>query len=216
MAWMSLFQWYGFSIYWSYSSLSIGRSIYDTADKSSEAFRAAVLTTQQLGAFYNLIGFVAALAMVPISRALGASRVHMACLAAGGLGMVALAHVSGTGNTPGALFTALAMPDLGSHTPLLLIAVTLGFCWASIMGNPYIILAGSIPPERTGVYMGIFNMMIVIPMLINGITFGWIYNHLLAADPRNALTFAGVLLLAGALTMLRVPDPRRAAGLAHA
>jgi maltose/moltooligosaccharide transporter len=108
------------------------------------------------------------------------------------------------------------MPDLGSHTPLLLIAVTLGFCWASIMGNPYIILAGSIPPERTGVYMGIFNMMIVIPMLINGVTFGWIYNHLLGADPRNALTFAGALLVMGAITMLRVPDPRRAAGLAAA
>jgi maltose/moltooligosaccharide transporter len=216
MACMSLFQWYGFSIYWSYSALSIGRSIYDTADKSSEAFRAAVLTTQQLGAFYNLVGFAAALAMVPISRALGASRVHMACLAAGGIGMVALAHVASAPSAPGPLFSALAMPDLGSHTPLLLIAVTLGLAWASIMGNPYIILAGSIPPERTGVYMGIFNMMIVIPMLLNGVTFGWIYNHLLGADPRNALSFAGVLLLAAAVTMLRVRDTRAAAGLAHA
>ncbi len=216
MAWMSLFQWYGFSIYWSYSALSIGRSIYGTADKSSEAFRAAVLTTQQLGAFYNLVGFAAALAMVPISRALGASRVHMACLAAGGLGMVALAHVAGEARAPGPLFSALAMPDLGSHTPLLLIAVTLGLAWASIMGNPYIILAGSIPPERTGVYMGIFNMMIVIPMLLNGLTFGWIYNHMLGADPRNALSFAGALLVMAAITMLRVRDPRRAAGLAHA
>ncbi len=216
MAWMSLFQWYGFSIYWSYSALSIGRSIYDTADKSSVAFRAAVLTTQQLGAFYNLVGFAAALAMVPISRALGASRVHMACLAAGGIGMIALAHVASAPSAPGPLFTALAMPDLGSHTPLLLIAVTLGLAWASIMGNPYIILAGSIPPERTGVYMGIFNMMIVIPMLLNGLTFGWIYNHVLGADPRNALSFAGALLAAAAITMLRVRDPRSAAGLAHA
>ncbi len=100
--------------------------------------------------------------------------------------------------------------------PLLLIAVLLGMCWASIMGNPYIILAGSIPPERTGVYMGIFNMMIVIPMLLNGLTFGWIYNHVLGADPRNALSFAGALLVMAAITMLRVRDPRRAAELVHA
>jgi maltose/moltooligosaccharide transporter len=76
MAWMSLFQWYGFSIYWSYAALSIGRSAFGTADKSSAAFRDAVLTTQQLGAFYNLIGFVAAFAMVPLARRFGASRMH--------------------------------------------------------------------------------------------------------------------------------------------
>jgi maltose/moltooligosaccharide transporter len=198
MAWMSLFQWYGFSIYWSYSALSIGRSIYDTADKSSEAFRAAVLTTQQLGAFYNLVGFAAALAMVPISRALGASRVHMACLAAGGIGMAALAHISGAASSPGVVFSALAMPDLGSHTPLLLIAVTLGLAWASIMGNPYIMLAGSIPAERTGVYMGIFNMFIVIPMIIQIFTLPLYYHAWLGGNPENVIRLAGVLLICAA------------------
>ncbi|MBX9886191.1 MAG: hypothetical protein K2X68_14600, partial [Novosphingobium sp.] len=124
--------------------------------------------------------------------------------------------VASTPAAPGPAFSARAMPDLGSQTPLLLIAVTLGLAWASIMGNPYIILAGSIPPERTGGYMGIFNMMIVIPMLLNGLTFGWIYHHVLGADPRGALSFAGVLLLAAAVTMLRVRDPHKVAGLAHA
>ena len=204
MAWMSLFQWYGFFIYWYYVPLSLARSVYHTADKASPAFRSAVLMAQQLGAFYNFIGFAAALAMVPLARRLGAPRLHMACLAAAGLGMLALSGIDGTAGTAPRLMVALAMPELGQHLALLAIAVTLGFGWASIMGNPYVILAGSIPPERTGVYMGIFNMMIVIPMLLNGVTFGWIYRHLLAGDPRHAMACAGGLLIAASLTMLRV------------
>jgi maltose/moltooligosaccharide transporter len=210
MAWMSLFQWYGFSIYWSYASLSLARSAFNTADKTSAAFRDAVLTTQQLGAFYNLLGFIAAFAMVPVARRLGASLTHMACLALCGLGMVALPGIGpSTGGAP-AIFTAMAMPELGSHLALLIPALGLGLGWASIMGNPYVILAGSIPPERTGVYMGIFNMMIVIPMLINGLTFGWIYNHVLGHDPRHAITFAGGLLLCAAATMFWVKNPNAA------
>jgi len=210
MAWMSLFQWYGFSIYWSYASLSLARSAFGTADKTSAAFRDAVLTTQQLGAFYNLLGFVAAFAMVPVARRLGASLTHMACLALCGLGMVALPGVGASDAPAPAIFAAMAMPELGSHLALLIPALGLGLGWASIMGNPYVILAGSIPPERTGVYMGIFNMMIVIPMLINGLSFGWIYNHVLGHDPRHAITFAGGLLLCAAATMFWVKNPAAA------
>ena len=60
------------------------------------------------------------------------------------------------------------------------------------MGNPYIILANSIPPERTGVYMGIFNMMIVIPMILIAVTLPFYYEPLLNGDPRNVLRLAGV------------------------
>ncbi len=215
MAWMSLFQWYGFSIYWSYAALSIGRSIYQTSDKASAGFRDAVLTAQQLGALYNLVAFAAALAMVPIARSLGAARLHLGCLALAGLAMLALPHIGPEAGTAPGLFAALAMPELGRHLMLIPVALGLGLGWASIMGNPYVILAGAIPAERTGVYMGIFNMMIVIPMLLNGLTFGWIYRHLLASDPRNALSFGGVLLLLAALTMLRVRTAARAPVLAH-
>ena len=215
MAWMSLFQWYGFSIYWSYASLSIGRSVFHTADKTSAGFRDAVLTTQQLGAFYNLVGFGAAFAMVPISRRLGASWVHMGCLTLAGISLLYLPLITaGTAAAP-ALLQSLAMPELGRNLALMIPAVGLGLGWASIMGNPYVILAGSIPPERTGVYMGIFNMMIVIPMLINGLTFGPIYRHFLANDPRHALSFAGVLLLCAALTMIWVKSPTKKAAPAH-
>ncbi|NKJ01768.1 MFS transporter [Novosphingobium sp. SG707] len=206
MAWMSLFQWYGFSIYWSYAALSIGRSAFGTADKTSALFRDAVLTTQQLGAFYNLIGFAAAFAMVPLARRFGASRMHMVALMLCALSLLMLPGVGpGSAHAP-AIFTTLAMPELGSHLALMIPALGLGLGWASIMGNPYVILARAIPAERTGVYMGIFNMMIVLPMLINGLTFGWIYRHVLNADPRHAISFAALLLFCAGLTMIRVRD----------
>ena len=225
MGWMSLFQWYGFSIYWSYGVLSIGRSIYHTTDKTGTAFREAVLTTQQLGALYNLIGFAAAFAMVPITRRLGAKQMHMFCLAAAGAAMLSLPLIGSASGTAPALFAGMAMPDLGRHLLLLLPAFGLGLGWASIMGNPYVILAGSIPKERTGVYMGIFNMMIVIPMLLNAFTFPFYYDasevhvfgwnthlhgfNLLGGDSRHAISLAGVLLLCAAVTMIWVKNPIR-------
>jgi maltose/moltooligosaccharide transporter len=206
MAWMSLFQWYGLSIYWSYAVLSIGRSIYQTGDKGSAAFRDAALTNGQVGALYNMIAFAGAFAMVPLARRYGPKMMHMACLTLAGLGMFYLPRIGGPAGEAPWIFQTLAMPQLGQHLALIIPAIGMGLGWASIMGNPYVILAGSIPPERTGVYMGIFNMMIVIPMLINGLTFGWIYRNLLGADPRNALMMGGTLLICAAVTMIWVKD----------
>jgi maltose/moltooligosaccharide transporter len=79
------------------------------------------------------------------------------------------------------------------------------------MGTPYVMLARSIPAERTGVYMGIFNMMIVIPMLLNAATFPFYYRPLLGGDARNALMLAGVLLFFAALAVLRAKEEPKVA-----
>ena len=86
----------------------------------------------------------------------------------------------------------------------------IGLAWASIMGNPYILLAGSLPPERTGVYMGIFNMFIVIPMLIQMVTLPLIYDRFLGGQPDNVIRLAGALLLVAAVAVLRVHSPSSA------
>jgi maltose/moltooligosaccharide transporter len=92
----------------------------------------------------------------------------------------------------------MAIPEIDQKALLFLPAVGLGFGWASIMGNPYVVLAGAIPPARTGVYMGIFNMMIVIPMLLIAATLPFYYGPWMGGDPRNVLRLAGVLLILGA------------------
>ncbi|MFM1887366.1 MAG: hypothetical protein RL026_2523 [Pseudomonadota bacterium] len=182
---MCLFQWYAMATYWTYIIYSISRSVYGTADAGTAAYREAVLTNGQVGAFYNAIAFVAALAMAPVARRLGAGRLHAFCLTMSGLGMLWLPHVS-------------------DKAWLFLPAIGVGLGWASMMGNPYVMLADSIPPERTGVYMGIFNMFIVIPMLLIAVTLPLYYEPWLDGDARNVITLCGVLMLCGAAATLRV------------
>jgi maltose/moltooligosaccharide transporter len=90
--------------------------------------------------------------------------------------------------------------------------IGVGLGWASIMGNPYVMLARSIPPERTGVYMGIFNMFIVIPMLIQIVTLPLYYRSLLGGNPENVIRLAGVLMVCAAIAVawVRVAEPRPA------
>ena len=185
LVWMKLFQWYAMMCYWQYMTYSIARSLFDTTDVKSEGFRDAVLVNGQVGGFYNAVAFVAALAMVPFTRKYGPGRVHALCLTAAGIAMLSIPQI----DTQGMLF----VPMLG-----------IGLAWASIMGNPYVMLASSIPPERTGVYMGIFNMFIVIPMLIQGVTLPLIYKNLLGSEPRHVLMLAGVMMILAALATLRV------------
>jgi maltose/moltooligosaccharide transporter len=85
--------------------------------------------------------------------------------------------------------------------------IGIGLAWASIMGNPYILLAGCIPPERAGVYMGIFNMFIVLPMIIQMLTLPLYYERLLGGQPDNVIRLAGALLLAAAVAVCFVKNP---------
>ena len=66
---------------------------------------------------------------------------------------------------------------------LFLPMVGLGVAWASMMSLPYVMVAGSIPPAKTGVYMGIFNMFIVIPMMIETFTLKGLYETILDGKP---------------------------------
>ncbi len=98
----------------------------------------------------------------------------------------------------------LSIPLIHSPALLLLPMLGVGLAWASIMGNPYIMLAGCIPPERTGVYMGIFNMFIVIPMIIQIFTLPLYYRSWLGGNPENVIRLAGALLLCAAVAVLFV------------
>jgi maltose/moltooligosaccharide transporter len=87
--------------------------------------------------------------------------------------------------------------------------IGIGIAWASLMGSPYVLLANSIPAERTGIYMGIFNMFIVVPMLIQTVTMPLLYGPVLGSDPRNVLSLAGLMLLLAAVATLRVRTVRQ-------
>lgn len=185
LAVMKLFQWYAMFCYWQYIVLSLSVTLFGSSDASTAGFREAGLINGQIGGFYNFVAFVAAFAMVPFTRRFGPKVMHAFCLTMAGIAMIAIPLIHDR--------LLLFLPMLG-----------VGLAWASIMGNPYVMLAGSIPQERVGVYMGIFNMFIVIPMMIQIFTLPLYYDSLLGGNPENVIRLAGALMVCAAFAVLFV------------
>ncbi|MCC7052170.1 MAG: MFS transporter [Gemmatimonadaceae bacterium] len=175
MAVMKFFQWYAMFCYWIYISPALALTLFQTKDPLSPGFREAGLVTGQVGAFYNFVAFVAAFAMIPVTRRIGAKWMHVIALVCASAAM-------------------LAIPSIQSRALLFVPMLGIGLCWGSMMGNPYVMLSDSIPRDRVGVYMGVFNMFIVIPMLIQNVTVPFYYDSLLGGNPANVIRLAGALL----------------------
>src|ERR1044072_7117061 len=81
-----------------------------------------------------------------------------------------------------------------------------GIAWASILSMPYVMLSTAVPASRMGVYMGVFNLFIVIPQIVMSLIVPRIFNNVLGGDPRNAVVLGGISLLVAAVTVLIVRD----------
>jgi maltose/moltooligosaccharide transporter len=176
LALVYLFQWYAMFVYWQYVSLSVAQSVWGATPANKEAYGQAVGWTGLINGFYNVVTFVSAFGLMWMAKRYAPKLVHACCLTLAAVGLIIFPHLT----NPHLLF----VPMIG-----------FGIAWASMMGVPYLIAVREIPKERYGVYMGIINMMIVIPMLIETITFGWVYNHLLGADPGHASAAPGFCCL---------------------
>ncbi|MBS1979387.1 MAG: MFS transporter [Bacteroidetes bacterium] len=188
LALVYLFQWYAMFCYWQFVSHSIAQSVWGTtAQQSPDLYQQAVGWTGLVNGFYNIVTFLSAFGLVWLAKKISAKYVHVICLALASLSL-------------------FIMPQI--HNKFFLFAPMIGFgiAWASMMGVPYIMVVGSIPKERYGVYMGIINMMIVVPMILQTLTFGFVYREFLGNDPRVAIMFAGALLLIAAIatTLIKV------------
>mgnify|MGYP006180405677 FL=1 len=179
-----LFQWYALMCYWQNNAKSIALSVWDTTPKNKSLYENAVEWNGLIGAFGFVITFSVAFYLAKLAKKYSPKLVHFACLILAGISF-------------------LIFPTI--HNEYLFFAIIIGYGvgWASMMGIPYLIIVNHIPKERYGVYMGIINMMIVIPMIIQNLTFGYILEHFLDNDSGKAVTFAGIfLLIAAAATML--------------
>jgi maltose/moltooligosaccharide transporter len=185
LALVKLFTWYGMFCYWQYITLCLARTIFNTADESSTGFSEAQLLTGKVNGTYNIVTFCSAFLLAALARKAGPKIVHMVSLILAGAGLFIL-------------------PSIHDPTLLILPMIGLGIGWASMMGTPYVMLAGSIPKERTGVYMGIFNMFIVLPMLLQTLTFSSVYKYLLNSDPLNVIRLVGVFLILAAISVMFV------------
>ncbi|MBC8035225.1 MAG: MFS transporter [Chitinophagaceae bacterium] len=179
-----LFNWYAMFVYWQFITLCLAKTIYQTTDPASSGFSAAQLLTGTVNGTYNIVTFCVAFLLAWIAKKKGAKQVHFFSLLLAGIGL-------------------LILPLIENKAWLIFPMIGFGIGWASMMGTPYVMLAGSIPPHRTGIYMGILNMFIVLPMLLETVSFRYIYNNLLQSDPVNAIQFSGMLIIiAAALTFL--------------
>src|SRR3712207_1336414 len=171
-----LFQWYAMFIYWQFLAVSLGETVFNaTPEEGGRAWDDAIAWSGLENAGYNFVTMVSALFLVGFARRIGAKRVHAVALGLAAASLIWLAQIDNQ-------YVAL-IPMIG-----------LGIFWASAVGIPYLMVASMVPAHRTGVYMGILNMMIVVPMLIQTVTFGWIFEHLLGGRGSNAIMLAGILL----------------------
>ncbi|MFT3875361.1 MAG: MFS transporter [Propioniciclava sp.] len=188
------FQWYALFIWWQFGSHIVGTSAFGLDTRipgfaHTKAFGDAAGWTGLLNGWYNLVAVVAALIMIPLARRFGAKYVHAACLIVAGVGMS-------------------VFPFVHDQYLMFIPMIGLGIGWASVCSLPFVMVTSMVPAVRIGVYLGVLNMMIVVPQLVETITFGWIYKSLLASTPANAGLMAGILFALGGLASLWINAPR--------
>jgi len=173
-----LFQWYALFVYWQYITplfkLTMG---YSTSEAASQA--------AQMSLTYNIVTMVVALALVPLTLKFGGKNIYAYSLIGTGLAL-------------------LTIPYINDSFLVLLPMVLFGVGWAAMMGIPYTMVSKVVPQDRRGVYMGILNMMIVIPMGIETLTFGPIFKYVLGGNAINAMLFAGAFFIVAAILAMRL------------
>jgi len=187
LAIVQFFSWFALFSMWIYTTSAVTSHIYGTKDPTSELYNQGANWVGILFAVYN--GFAALVAfLLPVLAKLTNRRItHSVSLIAGGLGLISII-----------LF----------HTPKMLILSMLGIglAWASILAMPYAILTGSLPVNKMGTYMGIFNFFIVIPQILAASILGFFVRDVFGGESIYALVTGGVSMFIAAALILFVKD----------
>ena len=193
------FPWFAMFCYWQYLTSALSLSLYNTLDQTTSYFNQAQLLTGNLNGTYNIVCFSIAFAMIPIAKKIGAKKLHFISLLIGGIGLICMPLL----NDSDILFV-IPFGDGIEVSQIYLFSFGLGITWASMMAMPYQMLAASIPSGKTGIYMGIFNMFIVIPMIIQIFSVQYFLYDLLGQNPINIIRLAGVFIILGGVFSLFV------------
>lgn len=184
---VQFFSWFALFAMWIYTTPAVTHHIYGATDPTSELYNKGANWVGILMAVYNGFAAVMAFVLVWLAKRTNRKIVHMISLLCGGL----------------AFFSFYVIKD---PTFLLVSELGIGLSWASILAMPYAILAGSLPPQKMGVYMGIFNFFIVIPQITAAAILGWYVKHFFEGDAIYALLLGGTSMVIAALLVLRVHD----------
>jgi maltose/moltooligosaccharide transporter len=186
---VQFFSWFALFSMWVFTTPAIAQHVYKVApgDTSSITYANAGNWVGILFGVYNGVSALYALFLPTISRSIGRKSTHAFSLICGGLGLISIYFIKN--------------PDF-----LIFSMIGVGFAWGSILSMPYAILAGSLPPKKMGVYMGIFNFFITLPQIINGLIGGIIVKYFYRGESIYAIVTAGIFLVVAAISVLYVRE----------
>jgi len=186
---VQFFSWFALFSMWVFTSSAVAVHVYGLSpdDRSSLAFNEAGNWVGIIFGVYNGVSAIYALFLPFIAAKIGRKLTHSLSLIAGGIGLISIYFV---------------------HDPNILIfsMVGVGIAWASILAMPYAILAGAIPPQKMGIYMGVFNFFITLPQIFNGIVGGPIVKYIYGSQAIYSIVMAGLFLLIAAFCVRFVED----------
>jgi maltose/moltooligosaccharide transporter len=185
LSYVQFFSWFALFSMWIYTTPAVTSYIYNTNEPSSTAYNEGADWVSVLFGIYNGIAALAALLLPVIAKYTSRRVTHFIALLCGGLGLISIFFISD--------------PNM-----LLFSMVGVGIAWASILSIPYAMLSGSLPPEKMGYYMGVFNFFIVIPQIIASTVLGFLLKTAFGGQSIYILVFGGVCMIIAALLSLRV------------
>ncbi|MGE5429048.1 MAG: MFS transporter [Methylococcaceae bacterium] len=187
LAVVQFFSWFALFAMWIYSTPAVTSHIYGTSDTTTALYNEGANWVGNLFSIYN--GFAALMAFVlpVLARVTSRKMAHAISLTIGGLGLMS--------------FFVVKDPNM-----LLISMVGIGIAWASILSMPYAILTGSLPAQKMGTYMGIFNFFIVIPQIFAASILGFFTKTLFHGHAIYALVLGGASLIVAAISVLFVDD----------
>ncbi len=187
LAVVQFFTWFALPCMWQFFGIAVARHVFGAPDEKSPLFATGTEWGGLCFAVYNVVCFVIAFLLPSWAKATSRKTVHMIALVCGGIGLISVYFIT----SKWMLFASMA---------------GVGIAWASILSMPYVMLSTAVPPARMGVYMGVFNLFIVIPQIVMSLIVPSIFKNLLGGDPRNAVVLGGISLLIAAVTVLGVRD----------
>ncbi len=209
LALVQFFSWLALFSMWIYATSAITHYVYHTSDTTSKLYNEGADWWNVCQSVYNGVSALAALSLPFIARATSRRVTHLLCLTAGGLGLISIYFI---GNYPiDSYLPAFHLFSFNVHLRtvdglLLLPMIGVGFAWASILSIPYALLAGALPTNKMGYYMGVFNFFIVLPQMVASVTLGFFTKHVFNGNAALTLVLGGVSMIISGLLTLRVHD----------
>jgi len=180
VALVQFFTWPGLFLMWFYYTTAVAVNVFGGKDASDPVYATGADFGSLTLAYYSVVTFLFALVLPFIADKLGRKLTHSLCLLCGALGLISVSWIQ--------------------NKYLLYVSMTgIGIAWSSILSMPYAMLSGSLPKDKVGIFMGIFNFFIVLPEIIASLGFGWLMKNVLNNDRMLAIKIGGFLFIAAAL-----------------